>query len=115
MSYSVIEMGDKRQLNVRIPAELMDKLDALDRSKQDVIVDALQLYFDSNMQQNSSNLIACRSEVDFLRGQLRELTQLLHQEQALHLTTQRQLYGDSGVPGEPGEQPKKPWWMFWYK
>jgi hypothetical protein len=38
----------RKQLNVRIPEELYIKIESDGRQKQDIVKDALQLYFDSN-------------------------------------------------------------------
>ena len=40
-------MVEKKQLNVRIPIELQERIEKDDRSKVDIVVEALELYFDS--------------------------------------------------------------------
>ncbi len=42
----------KRQLNVRISADLYNKIENHNGSKQEIISDALMLYFDSNIKQD---------------------------------------------------------------
>lgn len=41
-------MERRKQINVRIPEDLYKKIENEDRQKQDVITDALQLYFGSH-------------------------------------------------------------------
>ncbi len=54
-------MVEKKQLNVRVPAELFDKIDNSGKSKQDLVEEALKLYFanknDIKENQNDSNLL----------------------------------------------------------
>jgi hypothetical protein len=50
-----------------------------------------------------------KGDIEHLRSQNVDLTKLLHQEQSLHLQTQRQL-----MP-TPEEINKKAWWKFWKK
>jgi predicted DNA-binding protein len=40
-------MGEKKQLNVRIPLELQEKIETSGRSKVDIVIEALELYFNS--------------------------------------------------------------------
>ena len=40
-------MGEKKQLNVRIPLELQEKIEKSGRSKVDIVIEALELYFNS--------------------------------------------------------------------
>ncbi len=54
-------MVEKKQLNVRVPAELFDKIDNSGMSKQELVEEALELYFDSKkdskeIQNDSSSL-----------------------------------------------------------
>lgn len=48
-------MAEKKQLNVRIPVELAEKIDNNDRPKVEIVVEALKLYFDSKKQIDNSN------------------------------------------------------------
>lgn len=47
-------MGIKKQLNVRIPLELQEKIDNDGRPKVDIVIDALELYFASKKQPDDS-------------------------------------------------------------
>jgi len=138
-------MGIKKQLNVRIPIELQEKIDNDGRPKVDIVIDALELYFaskkqpddinkdesannnasqvDSNTGQNyssigpnanniskieqkdSNEVLRMKTEIEFLRAKIDDLLKLLHQEQVLHIQTQRMLTA-------PQPAPKK-WWQFW--
>ena len=40
-------MGQKKQLNVRIPLELQEKIENSGRPKVDIVIEALEFYFDS--------------------------------------------------------------------
>jgi hypothetical protein len=138
-------MGIKKQLNVRIPLELQEKIDNDGRPKVDIVIEALELYFaskmqkddsnregsannnasqnDSNSGQNDSNIghndsniskleqkdsnevLRMKNEIEFLRAKIDDLLKLLHQEQVLHIQTQRMLTA-------PQPAAKK-WWQFW--
>lgn len=60
-------MVEKKQLNVRVPAELFDKIDNSGMSKQDLVEEALVLYFDSKddikESQNDGNLLENNSKL----------------------------------------------------
>ncbi|HEX7628660.1 MAG TPA: hypothetical protein VF354_07060 [Candidatus Methanoperedens sp.] len=120
-------MGEKKQLNVRIPLELQEKIEKSGRPKVDIVIDALELYFDikekkdakkeedesqpgqssvSNLESvESDEMKRIKQEVDFLRAKIDDLLKLLHQEQVLHIQTQRML--------SPPQPEKKKWWEIW--
>ena len=56
-------MVEKKQLNVRVPAELFDKIDNSGMSKQELVEEALELYFDSKNDQNNGNLLETNSKL----------------------------------------------------
>ena len=56
-------MVEKKQLNVRVPAELFDKIDNSGMSKQELVEEALELYFDVKNDQNNSNLLETNSKL----------------------------------------------------
>ncbi len=60
-------MVEKKQLNVRVPAELFDKIDNSGMSKQELVEEALVLYFDSKDDikddQNKSNMLETNSKL----------------------------------------------------
>ncbi|MFA4956968.1 MAG: hypothetical protein WC556_08375 [Candidatus Methanoperedens sp.] len=138
-------MGEKKQLNVRIPLELQEKIENDGRPKVEIVIEALELYFASKKQQNDSNgddsannnanesdsntsqndssisyndsnnskleqnysneAARMKTEIEFLRAKIDDLLKLLHQEQVLHIQTQRMLTA-------PQPAAKK-WWQFW--
>lgn len=122
-------MGEKKQLNVRIPLELQEKIDNSGRPKIDIVTEALELYFDSKKNQTtggisgessasqsasnvskldqaqSDEIQRMKTEVEFLRSKIDDLLKLIHQEQVLHIQTQRML---TAPPPE-----EKKWWQLW--
>ncbi|HMB45852.1 MAG TPA: hypothetical protein VKL21_08525 [Candidatus Methanoperedens sp.] len=122
-------MGEKKQLNVRIPLELQEKIENSGRPKIDIVTEALEFYFDSrknkstgeipgesSANQSASNISKLdkaqsdeiqrmKTEVEFLRSKIDDLLKLLHQEQVLHIQTQRML---TAPPPE-----EKKWWQLW--
>lgn len=65
----------KRQLNVRISEELYLKIENEDRSKQDIISDALLLYFDSKVHQDlAKDLEHEREKTRLLEANIRDST-----------------------------------------
>ncbi len=101
-------VADKKQLNIRIPSDLWDELEKIDMPKQNVVSDALRLYFASNGQQNTSNEKDLRSEIEYLRSKLDEALKLVHQSQILQVQQQR-LLSDLNTK----ESTKKKWWKIW--
>jgi predicted DNA-binding protein len=132
-------MGIKKQLNVRIPLELQEKIDNDGRPKVDIVIEALELYFasknpyddsikdqsfnndasqkDSNVDKSDSNVskieqidsnevTRMKGEIEFLRAKIDDILKLLHQEQVLHIQTQRMLTA-------PPQPVQKKWWQFW--
>ena len=124
-------MGKKKQLNVRIPLELQEKIDNDGRPKVEIVIEALELYFASKKQHDGSNkdesvnnngsyndsnvskmeqidsneVSRMKGEIEFLRAKIDDVLKLLHQEQVLHIQTQRMLTAPQPVP--------KKWWQFW--
>jgi len=151
-------MGEKKQLNVRIPLELQEKIENDGRPKVEIVIEALELYFagkaqmdsnedtsannnasqkdsnvgnsdsntsqnDNNISQNASNInqndsnvskieqkdsnevLRMKTEIEFLRSKIDELLKLLHQEQVLHIQTQRMLTAPQTA--------QKKWWQLW--
>ncbi len=122
-------MGEKKQLNVRIPLELQEKIENSGRPKIDIVSEALEFYFDSKKNQTpggisgessasqsasniskpdqaeSDEMQRMKTEVEFLRSKIDDLLKLIHQEQVLHIQTQRML---TAPPPE-----EKKWWQVW--
>lgn len=103
-------MVEKRQLNIRIPLDLYERMANSNESMVSIIEAALREHYDtSNVSGESKDVSHLLTEIEFLRSQIIELEKLLHQEQSLHLQTQRQI-----SPGQE-EITKKAWWQFWKK
>jgi 5-bromo-4-chloroindolyl phosphate hydrolysis protein len=101
-------MVEKRQLNIRLPVDLYEKMSNSEESMVSIIEAALRQYYDTPKQADSSKDVSyLLTEIDFLRSQIIELEKLLHQEQSLHLQTQKQI-----MLGQE-EIIKKNWWQFW--
>lgn len=121
-------MGEKKQLNVRIPLELQNRIEKDGRPKVDIVTEALELYFGSKKEEpiiqadlsdevtegriasisppvENNEVIKLKNEVEFLRTKLDDILKLLHQEQVLHIQTQRMLTAP--------KPEKKKWWQFW--
>ncbi len=58
-------------------------------------------------ESNNSLIQALQDDIKYLRSKLDDLTKLLHQEQSLHLQTQRLL------PESAKTELHKAWWQFW--
>jgi hypothetical protein len=95
-------MAEKKQLNVRIPNDLYDKIDNSGKSKPEIVIEALTLYFDNDKSQSDNNLLAIQLEEK--DKQIAELHKLLDQSQQLQLHTQKLI---------PEDVDKKTWWQFW--
>ncbi len=114
-------MIEKKQLNVRIPADIYDKIESSGRSKQDIVADALMLYFDSKTQQteenNDSLVQTLQGEIEYLKKQFDilnqeklELLRLLNQSQILQMQAQKQL-----TEVQENKNRTLKWWQFWKK
>jgi hypothetical protein len=103
-------MVEKRQLNIRLPVDLYDKMANSSESMVSIIEAALREHYDTSKQVDSSKDVShLLTEIEFLRSQILELEKLLHQEQSLHLQTQRQIMPTQDEQKEKGKQ----WWKFW--
>jgi methionine salvage enolase-phosphatase E1 len=106
-----------KTFSVRIDDELFDKVEASrgDKARTDFIREVILGYFvtKSSPELNQASpdqdkhVESLQSEIMFLRDQVEELDRLLHQEQSLHLQTQKQI-----MPS-PEEIRTKAWWQFW--
>jgi uncharacterized protein YydD (DUF2326 family) len=54
---------------------------------------------------DSNEIIRMKTEIDFLRAKIDDLLKLLHQEQVLHIQTQRMLTAPAPI--------QKKWYQFW--
>lgn len=98
---------ERRQLNVKVPQDIWEKLEESELPRQNIVTDALRLYFDRDLHTSTTNEKDLRSDIEYLRDENKKLLELLGREQALHLTTQQKL-----LPA-PDNGTKKPWWRFW--
>jgi len=118
-------MVEKKQLNVRIPAELFDKIDNSGKSKQELVEEALELYFDSNFDskhyQNNSNLLsettALQKEIQFkdviIKAKEDNIKDLQNQTGFLICEFQRiNKINEQLLLTQPES---KKWWEFWKK
>ena len=96
-------MTDKKQLNVRIPCELHRRINATDRPKQAVVVDALELYFDSVPKQDDSKSVALCAQ---------QITEKDRQIAELHVMLQTSI-GD--LPKRLPAATREHWWQVWRK
>ncbi len=112
---------EKKQLNVRIPADLYGKIESSGRSKQDIVADALVMYFDSKIHQtgekNDSLIQTLQGEIEYLKKQFDilnqeklELLRLLNQSQLLQMQAQKQLTEAQEIKNKNFK-----WWQFWKK
>ncbi len=96
----------RKQLNIRIPAELYQKIEQEGRQKQEIVIDALQLYFGSSSNQDiAKDLEHEKDKNRLLESNLRDLQQQLG---FLQLEYQK-LTDRLMLPAA------KPWWQFWKK
>ncbi len=96
-------MGERKQLNVKIPDDLYDKIEITGRQKQEVVADALRLYFSSSSNIDvAKDLEHEKEKVRILEDTVRTLKEQLGwmQNEYSRLNT-KLLY------------PGKPWWAFW--
>lgn len=119
-------MVDKKQLNVRVPSELFDKIDNSGKSKQYLVEEALMLFFDSNRVskegQNDSTLLAeilaLQKEIQFkdaiIKAKEDNIKDLQNHAGFLISEFQRiNKINEQLLLAEP--EPTKKWWQFWRK
>ncbi len=119
-------MVDKKQLNVRVTSELFDKIDNSGKSKQELVEEALMLYFDSNSDskqgQNDSNplaeMLALQKEIQskdaIIKAKEDNIKDLQNQAGFLISEFQRiNKINEQLLLTAP--EPTKKWWQFWKK
>ncbi len=99
---------------------MYDKIESSGHAKQDVVAEALRIYFDINVYQKSENkelVQALQEEIESLRKQLElssqeklEALRLLNQSQILQMQMQKQLTEAQGI-----NQKSRKWWKFWQR
>ncbi len=99
-------MQGAKQLNVKLPPELYDRIIKTGRSRKDVIIDALDMYFDvkeHNQQQEP------QQDNDTSNALILQLQEKDKQIEHLHILLQTTL--NQNVITSPEDKP--PWWKFW--
>ncbi len=97
---------ERKQLNVRIPANLYEQIENTGRQKQDVVADALQLYFGSH-----SNIdVAKELEHEKEKTRILESNVKTLEQQLGFLQLEYQKLSDRLLLPAP-----KSWWQFWRK
>ena len=124
----------RRQLNVRLPPDLVARVDADDRSKQEVVEDALRAYFDdSSMIADDSKVLSDDSSengsgrtddsridstvlsndssmIAALTGQLGVKDQQIAE---LHVMLRDAISSQAQLPPAPGAEGGRKWWQVW--
>lgn len=106
--FTSLSMQESKQLNVKLPPELYDRIIKTGRSRKDIIIDALDMYFDVNEhnqqqepQQNDNTSAALIEQLQEKDKQISEL----------HILLQTTL--NQNVITSQEEDNKKTWWKFW--
>ncbi len=91
-----------------MPRELYDLILKTGRSRKDVIVDALNMYFDVNMhnQQQKS-----QQENDTSHALIQQLQEKDKQISELHIMLQNAM--SQNLITHPESKTKRTWWKFW--
>ena len=103
-----LHMQDSKQLNVKLPSDLYDLILKTGRSRKDIIIDALNMYFSINEhnqhqepQQNDSTSAALIEQLQEKDKQISELHILLQTTLNQNMITSQE------------DENKKHWWKFW--
>ena len=109
-------MQELKQLNVRLPSELYDRIIKSGRSRKDITIDAFKLYFDVNKhnqqqdpQQNDKAAYALMAEQ--LQTKDTQISKLHNEISELHILLQTTL--NQNLITSPEDEHKKAWWKFW--
>ena len=107
-------MQELKQLNVRLPSDLYDRVINSGRSRKDITIDAFKLYFDVNKhnqqqktQQNDNTSYTLM--VEQLQIKDTQITSLHKEISELHILLQTTL--NQNLITSPDD--KAPWWKFW--
>ncbi len=109
-------MQELKQLNVKLTSDLYDRILETGRSRKDVIIDALNMYFGVNehnqqaqTQQNDKTTSALISQLNEKDLQISGLHKQIEQ---LHILLQTEL--SKNVLKDPDQDKhERPWWKFW--
>jgi hypothetical protein len=109
-------MQELKQLNVRLPSELYDRIIKSGRSRKDITIDAFKLYFDVNKhnqqhdpQQNDKAAYALMAEQ--LQTKDIQISKLHNEISELHILLQTTL--NQNMITAPEKDDKRPWWKIW--
>ena len=109
-------MQELKQLNVRLPSELYDRIIKSGRSRKDITIDAFRLYFDVNehnqhqeTQQNDNTAYALMMEQ--LQTKDAQISNLHQEITELHILLQTTL--NQNLITSPDDEHKKAWWKIW--
>ena len=101
-------MQESKQLNVKLPSDLYDLILETGRSRKDVIVDALNMYFDANVHNQQGKTPHNDKASDALIQQLQEKDR---QIEHLHIMLQSSM--NQNLIMSPEDEHKKSWWKIW--
>jgi hypothetical protein len=100
-------VDSRKQLNVRIPEDLYEKIENTGRQKQEVVADALLLYFGSHSNMDVAKDLEHEKEKSrLLESNVKTLEQQLGFLQLEYQKISNRLLL---------EEPKRSWWRFWKK
>lgn len=109
-------MQELKQLNVRLPSDLYDRIIKSGRSRKDITIDAFKLYFDVNEhnqqqepQQNDKAAYALM--IEQLQTKDTQITSLHKEISELHILLQTTL--NQNLITAPEKDEKRSWWKFW--
>ncbi len=101
-------MQESKQLNVKLPSDLYDRILKTGRSRKDIIIDALNMYFSINEhnqyqepQQDNNTSTALIEQLQEKDKQISELHIMLQNAMSQNMITSRE------------DEHKKAWWKFW--
>ena len=101
-------MQDSKQLNVKLPSELYDRIIKTGRSRKDVIIDALDMYFSINEHNQHQEPQQDSNASDALIKQLQEKDKQISE---LHIMLQNAM--SQNLITHPESENKRTWWKFW--
>lgn len=102
-------MQDTKQLNVKLPSDLYALILESGRSRKDVIIDALNMYFYANKHNQDAK--AQQDSETTTNALISQLSEKDRQISELHIMLQNAM-SQNLIPS-PKDQYKKSWWKFW--
>ncbi len=101
-------MQESKQLNVKLPPDLYDRIIKTGRSRKDIIIDALEMYFNINEHNQQQEP---QQDVNTSAALIEQLQEKDKQISELHILLQTTL--NQNVITSQEEDNKKAWWKFW--